>query len=348
MYESFYGMTRNPFGLSPDPRFYYPTPAHNEALANLSYGISKRKGFIVLTGEVGTGKTLLLRYLIEALIKAKITYSYIFNPKLSPTDFLHYVMADFGIKQPGTSRGEMLLQFNQFLIDVYRRGSTAVLLVDEAHQLSSEVLEELRLLTNIETSQQKLLQIVLVGQPELDEILDSKDLRQLKQRIALRCRLQPLDDANLHGYIVCRLQKAGAGDRAAELFPPAALERIRHYSGGVPRLINTICDSALVNGYARREAAIQPDEIEEVATDLRLNVTPTSRKNGNGDSPEEALISHILMRLAKAMGGESPSGNGGVAPSPAPASRGNMPRDEYERTNRENGGEPGSEWSEEK
>ncbi|MGA3213122.1 MAG: AAA family ATPase [Terriglobales bacterium] len=329
MYESFYGMTRNPFGLSPDPRFYYPTPAHNEALANLSYGISKRKGIIVLTGEVGTGKTLLLRYLIEALIKAKIHYSYIFNPKLSPADFLHYVMADFGIKQPGTSRGEMLLQFNQFLIDVYRRGSTAVLLVDEAHQLSTEVLEELRLLTNIETSQQKLLQIVLVGQPELDELLDSNELRQLKQRIALRCRLQPLDEANLHGYIVCRLQKAGAGERAAELFPREALDRIRHYSGGVPRLINTICDSALVNGYARRETAIHPEEIEEVAADLRLNVyTQAPKRGSNGDSPEEALISQIMMRLAKAMaGGDHPH-------APAPGSAAETPGGGHEKAER--------------
>jgi len=300
MYERFYGLTRNPFGLSPDPRFYYPTAGHNEALANLSYGIAKRKGFIVMTGEVGTGKTLLLRYLIEALIKTKVHYAYVFNPRLSPGDFLHYVLSDFGIRDPKASRSERLLQFNQFLIDVYRRGSTAALLVDEAHQLTAELLEEIRLLTNIETSQQKLLQIVLVGQPELDEMLDSIELRQLKQRIALRCRLQPLDDAEGHGYIARRLQLAGAEDRCEQIFPEESISQILHYSRGIPRLINTICDSALVNGYARREPAIHPQDIEEVVTDLRLDVQPTAgEKTATGDRSERAAMAQTLMRIAQ-------------------------------------------------
>jgi general secretion pathway protein A len=303
MYEKFYGLTRNPFGLSPDPRFYYPTSAHNEALANLSYGIAKRKGFIVMTGEVGTGKTLLMRYLIEALIKTRVHYAYIFNPRLSPGDFLSYMLTDFGLKQPKTTRSEMLLQFNHFLIDVYRRGSTAALLVDEAHQLTSELLEEIRLLTNIETSQQKLLQIVLVGQPELDQMLDSTELRQLKQRIALRCRLQPLEESDVHGYIVRRLQLAGAGDKAEQLFPASTLKRILHFSRGIPRLINTICDSALVNGYARREASIRPNEIEEVATDLRLDVLPENVSSlppaAAGNSSERAMIVRTLLGLAQ-------------------------------------------------
>jgi type II secretory pathway predicted ATPase ExeA len=302
MYEKFYGLTRNPFGLSPDPRFYYPTPGHNEALANLSYGIAKRKGFIVLTGEVGTGKTLLVRYLIEALIKTKVHYAYIFNPRLSADDFLNYVLADFGLKQPKTTRSEMLLQFNQFLIDVYRRGSTAALLVDEAHQLTAELLEEIRLLTNIETSQQKLLQIVLVGQPELDQTLDSMELRQLKQRVALRCRLQPLEESDVRGYIVRRLQLAGAGERAEQLFPPSTIKRILFYSRGIPRLINTLCDSALVNGYARRENSIRPKEIEEVAADLRLNISP---EDGHGlptsmaGDAERTQLVRTLLGLAQ-------------------------------------------------
>jgi len=300
MYEKFYGLTRSPFNLSPDPRFYYPTLGHNEALANLSYGIAKRKGFIVLTGEVGTGKTLLIRYLIEALIKTKVQYAYVFNPRLSSDDFLHYIVSDLGVKDIKTTRSEMLLQFNHYLIDLYRRGSTAALLIDEAHQLSSELLEEIRLLTNIETSQQKLLQIVLVGQPELDETLDSIELRQLKQRVALRCRLQPLDDADVHGYIVRRLQLAGAGERAEQIFPEAALKRILHHSRGIPRLINAICDSALVNGYARREPAIQPDQIEEVLNDLRLEVAPEGRADsGKHDQAERAMLLRSLMRIAE-------------------------------------------------
>ncbi len=234
MYEKFYGLTRNPFGLSPDPRFYYPTSGHNEALANLSYGIAKRKGFIVMTGEVGTGKTLLMRYLIEALIKTKVHYAYIFNPRLSADDFLSYVLTDFGLKQAKGSRSDMLLQFNHFLIDVYRRGSTAALLVDEAHQLSSELLEEIRLLTNIETSQQKLLQIVLVGQPELDQMLDSVELRQLKQRVALRCRLQPLEESDAHGYIVRRLQLAGAARGPSSCFRWKPSGRFCIFHGGFP------------------------------------------------------------------------------------------------------------------
>jgi type II secretory pathway predicted ATPase ExeA len=300
MYEKFYGLTRSPFNLSPDPRFYYPTLGHNEALANLSYGIAKRKGFIVLTGEAGTGKTLLIRYLIEALIKTKVQYAYVFNPRLSPNDFLHYVVTDLGMKDIKTNRSELLLQFNQFLIDLYRRGSTAALLVDEAQQLTSEVLEEIRLLTNIETSQQKLLQIVLVGQPELDTMLDSMELRQLKQRIALRCRLQPLDEADVHGYVVRRLQLAGAGGQAEVIFPETALKRILHHSRGIPRLINAICDSALVNGYARRETAIRPEEIEEVVTDLRLEVLPEPRSEaGSHDRAERAVLIRSLMRIAE-------------------------------------------------
>jgi type II secretory pathway predicted ATPase ExeA len=256
-----------------------------------------------MTGEVGTGKTLLMRYLIEALIKTKVHYAYIFNPRLSADDFLSYVLTDFGLKQPRASRSDMLLQFNHFLIDVYRRGSTAALLVDEAHQLSSELLEEIRLLTNIETSQQKLLQIVLVGQPELDQMLDSVELRQLKQRIALRCRLQPLEESDARGYIVRRLQLAGAGERANQLFPMETIRRILHFSRGIPRIINTICDSALVNGYARREAAIRPDEIEEVVTDLRLNVEAENASGSpppaGGNQSERAMIASTLLGLAK-------------------------------------------------
>jgi type II secretory pathway predicted ATPase ExeA len=299
MYEKFYGLTRCPFNLSPDPRFYYPTIGHNEALANLSYGIAKRKGFIVLTGEAGTGKTLLIRYLIEALIKAKVHYAYVFNPRLSSLDFLHYVVTDLGIKDIKSNRSALLLQFSQFLIEVYRRGSTAVLLVDEAQQLSSDLLEEIRLLTNIETSQQKLLQIVLVGQPELDTTLDSTELRQLKQRIALRCRLQPLDEAAVHGYIVRRLQLAGAAERAETIFPEASIQRILQYSRGIPRLINAICDSALVNGYARRELVVCPEYIEEVVNDLRLEVAPKESTDQAYNEAQRATLIRGLLRIAE-------------------------------------------------
>ncbi len=272
MYEKFYGLAQNPFGVGPDPQFYYGTPKHNEALANLTYGIRRRKGFVVLTGEVGTGKTLLLRCLLDALRRSKVTHAFIFNPLISTSDLLRHVVADFGIKEPRTNRGDLLMQLHQFLLEVYRGGSTAALLVDEAHLLSAELLEEIRLLSNIETAQHKLLQILLVGQPELDDILDSPYLRQLKQRVALHYKLEPLDEKEVHGYIDRRLQLAGASGRMLEIFPPPTLARIVLYSRGTPRLINNICDAALVNAYAQQERSVSPEIIEEVASDLRLSV----------------------------------------------------------------------------
>jgi general secretion pathway protein A len=303
MYEKFYGFAQNPFGVGPDPQFYYGTAKHNEALANLTYGIRRRKGFVVLTGEVGTGKTLLLRCLLEALRRSKVTHAFIFNPLLSTNDLLRRVVADFGIKEPKTNRADLLLQLHQFLMEVYRSGSTAALLVDEAHLLSAELLEEIRLLSNIKTAQHKLLQILLVGQPELDDILDSPYLRQLKQRVALRCRRDPLDENEVHGYIERRLKLAGAPGRALEIFPPETLARIVFYSHGTPRLINNICDAALVNAYAQHESFVSPAIIEEVATDLRLGA------NGAHESHQESWITPTTATEP----------NRSVEPEPAPA-----------------------------
>lgn len=282
MYKRFYGLERSPFNLSPDPLFYYPTARHNEAIASLECGILQRKGFSVLTGEVGTGKTLLVRYLIEILVSESVNYAYVFNPRMQPDDFLRYVIADFEIEDPKSTRGEMLQQFNRFLLDVNARGGTAALLIDEAHLLTPELLEEVRLLTNIETSEHKLLQIVLVGQPELDAVLDSPELRQLKQRIALRCQLQALDRAEVAGYVIRRLEMAGC-IRANEIFSRAALDRVSYYSRGIPRLINAICDSAMINAYARQDRAVCRETIEETAADLRL-----TRPGDQPDSMPEA------------------------------------------------------------
>ena len=274
MYEKFYGLAQSPFGVAPDPQFYYGTAKHNEALANLTYGIRRRKGFVVLTGEVGTGKTLMLRCLLDALRRSKVTHAFVFNPLLSTSDLLRHVVADFGIKDPKPNRADLLMQLNQFLLGVYRSGSTAALLVDEAHLLSAELLEEIRLLSNFETAQHKLLQILLVGQPELDDILDSPYLRQLKQRVALRYKLEPLDETEVHGYIDRRLQLAGAPGRLLEIFPRETLARIVFYSRGTPRLINNICDAAMVNAYAQQQRFVSPEIIEEIANDLRLGTGP--------------------------------------------------------------------------
>ncbi len=272
MYKSFYNLKRNPFEITPDPSFLFPTRRHNEALAALYYGVRRRKGFVVMTGEVGTGKTLLVRCLLELLNRRNVAYAYVFNSLLTPNEFLHYVAGDFGLAASGKSKSELLLELSSFLIERHQKRLTTVLVIDEAHHLAPEVLEEVRLLTNLETAQEKLLQILLVGQPELDEKLDSIELRQLKQRIALRSQLEPLNLAETIGYIRRRLQLAGALGDTAALFPPETVAKVYRHSRGIPRLINTICENALITGFARKSPVITVDMIDEVAADFRLGV----------------------------------------------------------------------------
>jgi general secretion pathway protein A len=270
MYKSFYGLTKYPFDISPDPTFFCETSRHNEVLASLYYGVQRRKGFVMVTGEVGTGKTLLARCLFALLKRDQISFAYVFNPLLSPQDFLQYVMGDLGLRSANKGKADLLFDLNRFLIARYRQGSTVALIIDEAHLLSCELLEEIRLLTNLETGQQKLLQILLIGQPELERKIDSQELRQLKQRIALRCRLNPLSATEARQYILRRLALAGAGEQAKTTFPDATLSLIYEYSCGTPRLINTICENALITGFATKSPGIGPELIEEVARDLCL------------------------------------------------------------------------------
>jgi general secretion pathway protein A len=303
MYKQFFGLTRNPFEISPDPFFYHPTPRHNEALANLHYGVGRRKGFIVITGEVGTGKTLLVRCLLAELRKNNIAFAYVFNPLLPVVEFFQYIMADLGLTYAGRTKAEMLLDLNRFLIQRHARGLITALVVDEAQALRPELLEEIRLLTNLETSQQKLLQIVLMGQPELEVILDSQELRQLKQRVALRCQLQPLDAAQTHAYVLSRLERAGAAP-ASPVFSPEALERIYEYSRGIPRVINTLCENSMVNAFAREQRPVSPEIISDVAADFRL--TPPSLPEESAlpvtarEDNEDGLL-RSLFRLLRTM-----------------------------------------------
>ena len=269
MYKQFFGLTRNPFEISPDPYFYHPTPRHNEALANLHYGVGRRKGFIVITGEVGTGKTLLVRCLLSELRKNNIAFGYVFNPLLPVVEFFQYIMADFGLPYSGRTKTEMLLDLNRFLIQRHARGLITALVVDEAQALRAELLEEIRLLTNLETSQQKLLQIVLMGQPELEVVLDSPELRQLKQRVALRCQLQPLDESQTHAYVLSRLERAGA-PAEPEVFSEEALSKIFEYSRGIPRIINTLCENSMVSAFSCEQRPVTADIITDVAADFRL------------------------------------------------------------------------------
>jgi general secretion pathway protein A len=303
MYRKFYGLVKNPFEISPDPYFFYPTPRHNEALATLNYGVQRRKGFVVVTGEVGTGKTLLVRCLLDAFNRNQIAFAYVFNPRLSVVDFLRYLLTDLRLPMTGRTKSEMLAHLNNYLIARFRRGSTAALVVDEAHLLSWELLEEIRLLTNLETSQQKLLQIVLVGQPELDQKLDSPQLRQLKQRIGLRCRLEPLGMEELRGYVHRRLELAGANSHGATIFSEEALLAVQKYSRGIPRLINTLCENALVSGFARQAKQLTPEIIEEVAADFRLDVvTPASFADSDGPEARKQVL-RTLFRLIEELNG---------------------------------------------
>ena len=273
MYKQFFGLNRNPFEISPDPFFYHPTPRHNEALANLHYGVGRRKGFIVITGEVGTGKTLLVRCLLAELRKGNIAFGYVFNPLLSTVEFFQYIMADLGLPYAGRSKTEILLDLNRFLIQRHARGLITALVVDEAQDLRPELLEEIRLLTNLETSQQKLLQIVLLGQPELDRVLDSPELRQLKQRVALRCQLLPLSEEQTKAYVLSRLERAGAKPESP-VFTEDSLSTLHEYSRGIPRIINNLCENSMVSAFAREQKPVTSDIIVEVAADFRL--TPAS------------------------------------------------------------------------
>jgi general secretion pathway protein A len=272
MYKTFFHLTRNPFGLTPDPNCFVSTRKHNEALAALYYGVRWHKGFVVVTGEVGTGKTLLLRCLLRLLKDSQdIAYAYIFNGRLSPTEFLQYILSDFGLPASGKNKSELLLDLAHILVSRGSKGLTTVLIIDEAHHLSEDILEEIRLLSNLETVDDKLLQIVLVGQPELDEKLDTFGLRQLKQRIALRAQLAPLDPADTREYIEKRLQIAGADLHGEAIFPAETMAAVYRHSKGLPRLINTVCENALIAAYARQLHAVTPEIIEDVALEFRLD-----------------------------------------------------------------------------
>ena len=244
---AFFGLEQTPFNPTPDPRFLYPSPRHREALAQLLYGVQEHKGFILLTGEIGTGKTTLLRTLLSR-VDGNTASAFVFDTTLPFEGLLEYILEDFGVAKPGESHVQRLIALNKFLIERRRAGQNTVLVLDEAQNLDLHALEQIRLLSNFETDTEKLLQILLVGQPELLDTLDRAELRQLKQRISLRCRLVPLTPEQIRDYIRTRLRIAGARDLG--LFSDAAIARIAESSGGIPRVINTLCDHCLLIGYA--------------------------------------------------------------------------------------------------
>jgi general secretion pathway protein A len=264
MYIRHYGLREKPFSLTPDPRFLYLSTSHREALAHLLYGIEQGEGFIAVTGEVGTGKTTLCRTLLERL-GPDAEVAYLFNPRVSGIELLEAVHRELGLPGEGT-RAQLLDDLNRFLLEMSRAGRRVLLLVDEAQNLPVETLEELRLLSNLETTTEKLLQIVLFGQPELDALLDSPALRQLRQRIGVRWRLESLSDPEASDYVLHRLRVAAGGD--ADLFSPAALRELRRRARGVPRLVNLLADRALLAGYADGSQRVERAHVGRAAREI--------------------------------------------------------------------------------
>ncbi len=265
MYEKFYGLKEKPFEITPDPKYLYLSESHKEALAYLTYAVKERKGFTVVTGEVGTGKTTLVQTLLSKL-DGQARTAYLFNPMMGSTDFLHYICQDLGMRSQKKSKGQYLSQLHKFLMACYSRNENVVLIIDEAHKLDPKLLEEVRLLTNLETAKSKLLQVILIGQPELDGVLEDPQFRQLKQRVSLRYHIVPLDKEDTKKYIKRRLRIAGAFDH--NIFTPKALNKIYQHTQGIPRLINIICDNALLTGYASDQKMIGRKIVDEVVHNL--------------------------------------------------------------------------------
>src|SRR6202030_4725395 len=276
MYQKFFGLRESPFNVNPDPRYLFLTRQIQEALAGLTYGIQNRKGFILLTGEVGTGKTTLLNRLLDWLRGQRVATAFIFNSQLDVSHLFDFIMADFEIPCDSRDKSQVLLRLNQWLLERYRSGETAVLIVDEAQNLSLQVLEEIRLLTNLETSTEKLLQIVLTGQAGLEEKLKLPQLRQLRQRITLRFRTAPLTIEETFGYIAERLRIAGANGEP--VFSKEAIQTVHMYSRGIPRVVNLLCEHSLINAYVDSLRPVASGVVEEVAREFQLDqIEPTTQ-----------------------------------------------------------------------
>jgi general secretion pathway protein A len=265
MYERYFHLRDQPFRLTPDPRYLYLGTKHREGFAHLLFAMREGSGFVAVTGEVGTGKTTLVRALLRETHQDDLAVAYIFNPVLSPTELLQTINAEFGLPSRTTSKKELTEMLNNFLLAQKADGARAVVIVDEAQNLDQPVLEQLRLLSNLETETEKLLQIILLGQPELRDVLDRPDLRQLSQRVALRWHLEPLDRRECHKYVRHRLRVAG-GDEL--LFEPKALDVIYEYSAGLPRLVNILAHRALLVAFTQGAKSIGPAEVGLAAAEL--------------------------------------------------------------------------------
>jgi len=288
MYKSFFGLRENPFNVNPDPRYLFKTKEIEEALAGLMYGIQTRKGIISLTGEVGTGKTTLVNRLLDWLHQCRAKTAFLFNSRMNSAQLFDFVLAEFEIPCELRSKSQQLMKLNQWLLERFRAGETAVLILDEAQNLTFPVLEEIRLLTNLETSTEKLLQIVLSGQSELEEKLNLPQLRQLRQRVMIRCKTVPLTQEQTHHYVLERLRIAGAARNQQSIFSPAAMDTVHLYSLGIPRVVNLLCEQALINAYVEHQRPIQPKTVEDIAREFQLDVVEPAA------SPEDLRTSAEL------------------------------------------------------
>jgi len=266
MYKKFYGLRENPFNVTSDPHFLYMSKRHREALSSLTYGITQRKGFITITGNIGTGKTTLCRALLNELDSTTKT-AFILNPRLSESQFIRAIIEDFGITIKRNSKIEMIKALNGFLLEQLAAGNNAVLIIDESQNLRNNILEEVRLLSNLETEKDKLFQIVLVGQPELRKKLDSLNLAQLKQRISIRYHIKPLEQSDIPSYVDHRLEVAGL-KTSGSIFTPDALDELYAYSKGVPRLINIACDRSMLLGYVKELKKLDKNIIKKAISEI--------------------------------------------------------------------------------
>lgn len=314
MYLSFYGLSEKPFGQTPDPKFLYWNDAYRETIASLRYGIQERKGFVTMIGEAGTGKTTLLRKLLDDL-GPDVVSVFLFNPNATFEEILEYTLGELGIPAPAGRKLAMLQRLNEFLLAAFQEGKNTILLIDEAQDLETEVLESLRLLSNLETSKEKILQIVLSGQPELAERLAQPNLRQLKQRIAVRCRLEPLVRAELPDYIAARLAVAGG---RPDLFAAETLDPIWEFARGIPRLVNAVCDNALLVGYALGRQTIDAGVIGEVVSDLTRIDAPLELPPASPLAPAAAVAQGATpLRTTPVTAPAPATSDAAAAPRPA-------------------------------
>jgi general secretion pathway protein A len=300
MYKSFFGLKENPFNVNPDPRFLFLTKQIEESLTGLMYGIQTKKGFITLTGEVGTGKTTMVNRLLDWLHRRNVRTAFLFNSRMNSNQLFDFILAEFDIPCDSNSKSQQLMKLNHWLLERYRNGETVVLIIDEAQNLTFPVLEEIRLLTNLETSTEKLLQIVLSGQPELEEKLKLPQLRQLRQRIMLRSKTSALSKEQTHEYIRERLRIAGAS--GPEIFGEAAMDTVHLYSMGIPRVVNLLCEHSLVNAFVEQQRPIEVKIVEEVAREFQLDeVEPISPPGGMRPDTEVYNSEAFLQNLGEAL-----------------------------------------------